>query len=183
MEQGSAEEIFKTLTLRDEGEPAVVDIAPIVVESHRTRKSKKVHSEQPSETKENELVTNLPPAKETGVSNFQLPIDPIPSSSDQIVPADDSNAGSADQRVGRIESIKAESTTDQRIDCAIIVGAFKMEENIRNFVGNKVYNDNGEEGELVGPFGKLGKCKVRFLSGCSSAVDSIVQIVNTHKNG
>ena len=47
---------------------------------------------------------------------------------------------------------------------AIVVGAFKMEENIRNFVGtaNVFLSDCKTQGRLMGPFAKAGKCKVEF---------------------
>ena len=50
---------------------------------------------------------------------------------------------------------------------AIVSGAFTMEENIRDFAGCEVLAKDVEHnssitGTLLGPFAKLGKCKVRF---------------------
>eukprot|EP01038_Epipyxis_sp_PR26KG_P008963 gene8963-12085_t len=64
-----------------------------------------------------------------------------------------------------------------------ICGAFKMEENIRAIIeSNKIISvigPNGEVGELIGPFGKLGKCKILFRSGCLGPVNGIVKIIQS----
>jgi 2-polyprenyl-3-methyl-5-hydroxy-6-metoxy-1,4-benzoquinol methylase len=40
-----------------------------------------------------------------------------------------------------------------------------MEENIRLFAGSSVVDANGcVVGEMIGPFAKMGKCKVKFSS-------------------
>ena len=94
----------------------------------------------------------------------------------------------------------------QRFQSAIVAGAFKMEENIRNYVdtlcaiGKKMLTQtimvmrigivtiilsyfsefagpNGELGDLVGPFGKLGKCKIRFAKGYSGPPSGLIRFV------
>ena len=45
---------------------------------------------------------------------------------------------------------------------AIVSGIFTMADDIRSHVGAKALGPDGEEGELVGPYAKLGKCKIRF---------------------
>ena len=37
-----------------------------------------------------------------------------------------------------------------------------MEEDVRRYAGSVCRGPAGAKGELVGPFAKLGKCKVRF---------------------
>lgn len=64
-------------------------------------------------------------------------------------------------RFGIIDSFKTLPGTND-IQC-IVSGAFKVEENIRLYIGSKVYCNNCISiGELTGPFAKLGKCKVLF---------------------
>jgi hypothetical protein len=95
-------------------------------------------------------------------------------------------------------------------NASIKSGAFKMEENIRLFVGSpatavstqdkgkpSVHHPTHESicmeyavwdsvnlslyvhivlGDLIGPFAKMGKCKIRFPSGTSAAVGASVHI-------
>jgi selenocysteine-specific elongation factor len=68
----------------------------------------------------------------------------------------------AGSRVGYIESIKIEGSGDEAVTVAIIRDAFRMEENIKVHVNCEVVGPNAEAGTLLGPFGKLGKCKVKF---------------------
>ena len=90
-------------------------------------------------------------------------------------------AGEAVQlRCGKIDSLKCElpAGVSERagaaappgkklFEYAIVSGAFRMEENVRAFcAGAVVIGPAGEKGELIAPFGKLGKCKVRFPAGC-----------------
>ena len=63
-------------------------------------------------------------------------------------------------RIGKIESIKQ---TPEGEYVAIVVGAFRMEENIRAFSGSSASGEAGQEGVLLGPFAKMGKCKVKFF--------------------
>jgi len=65
-------------------------------------------------------------------------------------------------RSGVIESVKPADNPDHYV--CIVKGAFRMEENIRIFTGKQVIGPNGEVGQLLGPFAKLGKCKVLFES-------------------
>ena len=66
-------------------------------------------------------------------------------------------------REGIVESIKIEDSSE----IFTVKGAFRMEENIRLHTGAVAVSgalDNGicAVGSLVGPFGKMGKCKVKF---------------------
>lgn len=63
-------------------------------------------------------------------------------------------------RSGVIESVKPADNPNHFV--CTVKGAFRMEENIRIFIGKKVIGPNGEIGQLLGPFAKLGKCKVEF---------------------
>jgi hypothetical protein len=71
---------------------------------------------------------------------------------------DEVNFNPFDVREAKIESLKVEAEV-----IAIASGAFKMEENIRLYLGAKVYFQDKEIGEVIGPFGKLGKCKVKII--------------------
>ena len=65
-----------------------------------------------------------------------------------------------DNRPGIIESVKV--GPDGHI--AVVAHAFRMEENIKNYSGAPVHIDGAVVGELVGPYAKLGKCKVKLFS-------------------
>jgi selenocysteine-specific elongation factor len=80
-------------------------------------------------------------------------------------------------RVGYIESIKAEGT-DEVAMVAVVRDAFRMEENIKLYADCEVVGPNQETGILLGPFGKLGKCKVKFPDGTrvSTKVGDAVKI-------
>jgi hypothetical protein len=89
---------------------------------------------------------------------------------------------SYDLREGTIESSKVEEDVGDgtKFVQLIVKGAFRMEENIRNHVGAPVILPSasggsivalpgftcsgGHIGKLLGPFGKLGKCKVKLTS-------------------
>ena len=60
------------------------------------------------------------------------------------------------ERQGTIDSLKEGGVM------AIVSGIFTMADDIRSHVGAKALGPDGEEGELVGPYAKLGKCKIRF---------------------
>lgn len=79
-------------------------------------------------------------------------------------------------RQGVIESCKTETAGDASFDQAIVKGAFRMEENVKLFTGSRVVTGAGKEGELVGAFGKMGKCKVKFAAGEAGPLESTVYI-------
>ena len=81
-------------------------------------------------------------------------------------------------RLGVVETMKEffEDNGKKLFRVAIISGAFKLEENIRNCVGSQVTGPNGEIGEVIGPFAKTGKCKVSFDQGCEAESGSVVQV-------
>ena len=62
---------------------------------------------------------------------------------------------------GEISSYKGDAMENGNYAIVIVSGLFTPEINIRNHVGTKVHVGN-EEGSIVGPFGKAGKCKVSF---------------------
>lgn len=71
--------------------------------------------------------------------------------------------------VGDVVSLKGEALTNGKHNVAIIGGFFSPEVNIRDYVGAKVViPGTGDEGKIVGPFGKAGKCKVSFEIGISA---------------
>eukprot|EP01033_Poteriospumella_lacustris_P015066 gene15066-10778_t len=93
---------------------------------------------------------------------------PDPSSTSTV--AETVNSG--DERVGRVESVKVVAPD---VVEAIVAGAFRMEENVKRLVAEQLVRhvrwspatvtvaaSSPVVGELVGPFGKLGKCKVRL---------------------
>eukprot|EP01033_Poteriospumella_lacustris_P012364 gene12365-8847_t len=95
---------------------------------------------------------------------------PDPSSSSTSTVAETVNSG--DERVGRVESVKVVAPD---VVEAIVAGAFRMEENVKRLVAEQLVRhvrwspatvtvaaSSPVVGELVGPFGKLGKCKVRL---------------------
>lgn len=76
-------------------------------------------------------------------------------------------------RRGTVESIKASPSGE---NVAIVSGAFRMEENIRLHIGATVTLDGKEVGQLVGPFAKLGKCKVNINNSAEVSVGVTVEI-------
>lgn len=80
-------------------------------------------------------------------------------------------------REGTIESVKTEDTSE----IVTVKGAFRMEENIRLHIGavavSSLSNNNlNAVGSLVGPFGKMGKCKVKFEAGQAGNVGDTISI-------
>lgn len=71
-----------------------------------------------------------------------------------------------ERREGIIESIKPDPDLPSNV-VAVVQGAFRMEENVKVFVGSAVRGPRGSKGTLIASFGKLGKCKVQ-LSGLDS---------------
>jgi small GTP-binding protein len=94
-----------------------------------------------------------------------------PSKSPLVIPAASSGITPMCQlRVGVVESCKSDLGSDSVI--AIVSGAFRMEEKIRDLAGSqaKVHGHHPITGTLLGPFAKLGKCKVSF------PLDSMISI-------
>jgi len=72
-------------------------------------------------------------------------------------------------RVGEVASVKGDTLENGKQNMAIISGFFAPEINIKEKAGTKVLiPSTGEEGNIVGPFGKAGKCKVSFEQGISA---------------
>ncbi len=81
-------------------------------------------------------------------------------------------------RKGTVDVLKEEITKDGSVlyVVAIISGAFHMEENIRDYVGSTAVGPDGETGEVLGPYAKMGKCKVRFPDGLKGHVGMEINI-------
>ena len=81
--------------------------------------------------------------------------------------------------IGDIESIKGEVLIHNgKHTVAIVSGLFSMEDNINQHKGRNVLAmSTNEEGQLVGSFGKMGKCKVLFKDGISAEIGSKVKII------
>lgn len=96
------------------------------------------------------------------------------------------------ERRGVIDSLKSETSTDGATQViAIIKDAFRMEENIRTYIGCKVIPEiycctssaQAHTGELIGPYAKMGKCKVKFPADFQGAVgDSVVIFLTESKS-
>jgi hypothetical protein len=160
----------------------VTDVAPTTTLATESVVSSSAHSPAPLpltpavvSSPSNVIAVFTPPAAPTATVITQGTAPSSSSASQQTV-----NTGSS--RVGRIESLKGDVLADgvhRGFDTAIVAGAFRMEENIRLVVespGTTVTGPNGERGELIGPFGKLGKCKVKFAEGCVGPVDGYVTV-------
>jgi selenocysteine-specific elongation factor len=80
---------------------------------------------------------------------------------------------------GEIVTLKGDATPDGKYEMAIVAGFFSPEVNIREKVGFKVrIPDTKEQGEVAGPFGKAGKCKVTFAAGLSAPVGSKAELLS-----
>lgn len=65
-------------------------------------------------------------------------------------------------RTGIIDSIKPNSS-GVGVVC-IASGVFRIEENIREHVGSVAISSSGQSGSVIGPYAKMGKCKIEFPS-------------------
>lgn len=80
---------------------------------------------------------------------------------------------------GEVVSLKGDATQDGKHGMAIIAGFFSQEINIREKVGMKVrIQETKEQGEVAGPFGKAGKCKVSFAAGVSAPVGAKAELLS-----
>jgi selenocysteine-specific elongation factor len=81
------------------------------------------------------------------------------------------------KRVGEISALKGDILENGKHSVAIISGFFAPEVNIKERAGIKVFvPSTNEEGSVVGPFGKAGKCKVAFEQGLSAEVGSKAEL-------
>lgn len=80
-------------------------------------------------------------------------------------------------RIGEVSAIKGDKLENGKHNMAIISGFFAPEVNIKDHAGTKVLVvSTKEEGSIVGPFGKAGKCKVSFESGISAEVGAKAEL-------
>ncbi|KAL7557478.1 hypothetical protein ACA910_002369 [Epithemia clementina (nom. ined.)] len=78
---------------------------------------------------------------------------------------------------GEVVSLKGDVLDNGKYTVAIISGFFSMEVNIRERAGSKVrIPSTKEEGTIIGPFGKAGKCKVSFPNGISAEAGSKAEL-------
>jgi selenocysteine-specific elongation factor len=74
-------------------------------------------------------------------------------------------------RFGLVDSLKGDVLENGKYSTAIISGFFAPEINIKEKVGAVVVISSTKEvGTIAGPFGKAGKCKVKFDSGISANI-------------
>lgn len=74
-------------------------------------------------------------------------------------------------RQGEIVSLKGDVLENGKHTIVIVSGFFAPEINIKDKVGTGVVIPaTNEEGQVLGPFGKAGKCKVSFENGTSAQV-------------
>ena len=82
--------------------------------------------------------------------------------------------------MGEIASLKGDVLEDGKHTVAIVAGLFAPEVNIKEkaTAGSMkvVVVSTGEEGSIVGPFGKAGKCKVSFTQGISAQPGDKVEL-------
>ena len=82
-------------------------------------------------------------------------------------------------RFGQVATLKGDILENGKYPLAIIAGLFAPEINIKDKVGRTVVvPGTGEEGTVIGPFGKAGKCKVEFENGISASVGDKVELLS-----
>lgn len=80
-------------------------------------------------------------------------------------------------RSGVIESLKEENDENaERLIIVIVNGLFRMDENIRTYIGRMVRSPANQLGEIRGPFGRMGKCKVAFPKDFSGSIGTQVEM-------
>ena len=81
------------------------------------------------------------------------------------------------KKTGELSALKGDPLENGKHPMAIITGFFAPEINIKERAGAKVViPSTSEEGMIVGPFGKAGKCKVSFAEGVSASVGSKAEL-------
>lgn len=70
-------------------------------------------------------------------------------------------------REGRVDRVKVNGIGEEAGCVAVCSGLFSQEEDIRELarLGKEVLTSLGMKGNLLGPFGKVGKCKIEFEQG------------------
>ena len=134
------------------------------------------------EMKVAEVTTPTVPAQApTSQTPFVLPSSHVPITTAAAVSPTGVGAACAqgEVRVGIIESVKTEEPCPENAQAqalvAIVKGAFRMEENVRLFAGARTVCGSAT-GQVVGPFGKMGKCKVRFPTAADVVLERAVDI-------
>ena len=81
------------------------------------------------------------------------------------------------KKIGEVVSLKGDVLENGKHNMAIIGGFFAPEVNIKDSAGRQVrITSTGEEGKIIGPFGKAGKCKVSFEKGVSAEVGARAEL-------
>lgn len=84
-------------------------------------------------------------------------------------------------REGCIDSLKTEGSVSGKWELAIARGLFTPEENINDYVGWVIETCTGEQGTVAAPFGKAGKCRVKFASeGVALALGDKIWLIDKH---
>jgi selenocysteine-specific elongation factor len=79
--------------------------------------------------------------------------------------------------VGEIVSLKGDLLPNGKHSIAVIAGFFTPDVNIRDHVGARVViPSTSEEGKILAPFGKAGKCKVSFEAGISGEIGTRAEL-------
>lgn len=87
-------------------------------------------------------------------------------------------------RYGSIASLKGDVLPNGKYPMAIVAGFFDPQVNIKEKVGRSVVlATTGEQGHVVAPFGKAGKCKVEFPEGVSASVGDKTELLRTCAGG
>jgi selenocysteine-specific elongation factor len=80
-------------------------------------------------------------------------------------------------RVGQVSAVKGDVLANGKYPLAILAGFFAPAINIKERAGARVFlPSTKEEGTILGPFGKAGKCKVSFAEGISAAVGAKAEL-------
>jgi hypothetical protein len=186
-------------------DPAISQIIPIKSKRNKSRSVTVSNLEERQSTlnviSPSEMIETIKPIQFISVNEVNLPSitpeTPISSSiqlleqisSNNVSDNGNTNANTFsttalnyEVRIGIVDSIKQESSGEMisshnlPLYQVIVQGAFKMEENIRRFIGSEVLGAQGERGQLMGPYAKMGKCKVTFPNGFQSSVGSKVEL-------
>ena len=117
--------------------------APVVIPSPPCRESKK----------EKEGAGQTSDSKD--IQTIQAPQIKVTSVHELAAQATEAPAVSSRRRSGVVESVKDAGLV-------IVQGLFSMEENIKLYIGRTCEGPDGLTGVIIGPFAKMGKCKVHF---------------------
>ena len=100
----------------------------------------------------------------------------------ETAPTKKKKASNKPEATGQVEKIKGDLLENGKLPQAIIVGFFQPQDDIRERIGQVVrIPSTNETGEIAGPFGKAGKCKVVFESGVSAEAGAKAELIPRHQ--